>query len=72
MADAPNKKRVADFTDIWTAEGWLCVAAVLGLYSRRVVCWSMQSSMTSQVVIDALMMAIWRRGKPESLSHHSD
>jgi putative transposase len=52
VADAPNKKWVADFTYIWTAEGWLYVAAVL--------------------VIDALMMAIWRRGKPESLLHHSD
>ena len=72
VADAPNKKWVADFTYIWTAEGWLYVAAVLDLYSRRVVGWSMQSSMTSQLVIDALMMAILRRGKPESLLHHSD
>ena len=72
VADAPNKKWVADFTYIWTAEGWLYVAAVLDLYSRRVVGWFMQSSMTSQLVIDALMMAIWRRGKPESLLHHSD
>ena len=72
MADVPNKKWVADFTYIWTAEGWLYVAVVLDLYSRRVVGWSMQSSMTSQLVIDALMMAIWRRGKPESLLHHSD
>ena len=72
VADAPNKKWVADFTYIWTAEGWLYVAAVLDLYSRRVVGWSMQSSMTSQLVIDALMMAIWRRGKHESLLHHSD
>lgn len=72
VADAPNKKWVADFTYIWTAEGWLYVAVVLDLYSRRVVGWSMQSAMTSQLVIDALMMAIWRRGKPESLLHHSD
>lgn len=72
VADAPNKKWVADFTDICQAEGWLYVAVVLDLYSRRVVGWSMQSSMTSQVVIDALMMAIWRRGKPEFWLHHSD
>ena len=71
-ADAPNQKWVADFTYIWTAEGWLYVAVVLDLYSRRVVGWSMQNSMTSQLVIDALMMALWRRGKPESLLHHSD
>lgn len=71
-ADAPNCKWVADFTYIWTAEGWLYVAVVLDLYSRRVVGWSMQSSMTSQLVADALMMAVWRRGKPASLMHHSD
>ena len=46
--------------------------SVLDLYSRRVVGWSMQSSMTSQLVADALMMAVWRRGKPEELLHHSD
>jgi putative transposase len=57
-ADAPNQKWVADFTYIWTAEGWLYVAVVLDLYSRRAVGWSMQSSMTSQLVADALMMAV--------------
>ena len=72
MADAPNQKWVADFTYIWTAEGWLYVAVVLDLYSRRIVGWSMQSSMTSQLVADALMMAVWRRGKPVELLHHSD
>ena len=72
QAAAPNQKWVADFTYIWTAEGWLYVAVVLDLYSRRVVGWSMQSSMTSQLVADALMMAVWRRGKPMELMHHSD
>ena len=71
-ADAPNQKWVADFTYIWTAEGWLYVAVVLDLYSRRVVGWSMQKTMTSQLVADALMMAIWRRGNPRELLHHSD
>ena len=71
-ADGPNQKWVADFTYIWTAEGWLYVAAVLDLYSRRIVDWSMQESMTSQFVVDALMMAVWRRGKPVALLHHSD
>jgi len=52
---------------IWTAEGWLYVAAVIDLFSRRVVGWSMSASMTVQLVADALMMAIWRRGKPNSL-----
>ncbi|WP_289241018.1 IS3 family transposase [Delftia sp.] len=72
QADGPNQKWVADFTYIWTAEGWLYVAAVLDLYSRRIVGWSMQESMTSQLVVDALMMAVWRRGRPVALLHHSD
>ncbi|WP_156895572.1 IS3 family transposase [Massilia putida] len=72
QAEAPNQKWVADFTYIWTAEGWLYVAAVLDLYSRRIVGWSMQDSMTSQLVVDALMMGVWRRGKPSALLHHSD
>ena len=71
-ADAPNRKWVADFTYIWTAEGWLYVAAVIDLFSRRVVGWSMKAEMTAQLVTDALMMAIWRRGKPDALLHHSD
>ena len=71
-AQAPNQKWVADFTYIWTAEGWLYVAAVLDLFSRRVVGWSMSATMTAQLVTDALVMAIWRRGKPDALLHHSD
>lgn len=71
-ASAPNQKWVADFTYIWTAEGWLYVAAVIDLFSRRVVGWSMSANMTAQLVTDALIMAIWRRGKPDSLLHHSD
>ena len=71
-AEAPNQKWVADFTYIWTAEGWLYVAVVIDLFSRRVVSWSMSATMTAQLVTDALMMAIWRRGKPDALLHHSD
>jgi putative transposase len=71
-APAPNRKWVADFTYIWTAEGWLYVAAVIDLFSRRVVGWSMSAAMTAQMVTDALIMAIWRRGKPDALLHHSD
>jgi transposase InsO family protein len=69
---APNRKWIADFTYVWTAEGWLYVAAVVDLFSRRVVGWSMSATMTAQLVTDALMMAIWRRGKPDALLHHSD
>ncbi len=71
-ASVPNKKWIADFTYIWTAEGWLYVSAVIDLFSRRVVGWSMSTSMTAQLVADALLMAIWRRGKPDALLHHSD
>lgn len=71
-APAPNRKWISDFTYIWTAEGWLYVAAVLDLFSRRVVGWSMRAEMTAQLVTDALLMAIWRRGKPDALLHHSD
>jgi len=71
-APAPNRKWIADFTYIWTAEGWLYVAAVVDLFSRRVVGWSMSATMTAQLVTDALVMAIWRRGKPRALLHHSD
>jgi len=71
-AAAPNRKWIADFTYIWTSEGWLYVAAVIDLFSRRVVGWSMSASMTAQLVIDALLMAIWRRGRADALMHHSD
>ena len=47
-APAPNRKWVADFTYIWTAEGWLYVAVVLDLFSRRVVGWSMSAAMTAE------------------------
>jgi len=71
-ASAPNCKWIADFTYIWTAEGWLYVAAVIDPFSRRVVGWSISAPMTAQLVTDALVMAIWRRGKPDALLHHSD
>ncbi|MGY4298310.1 transposase InsO family protein [Bradyrhizobium sp. i1.4.4] len=71
-AERPNQKWIADFTYLWTAEGWLYVAAVIDLFSRRVVGWSMSAAMTAQLVTDALLMAVWRRGKPDALLHHSD
>jgi putative transposase len=72
QAPAANRKWIADFTYIWTAEGWLYVAAVLDLFSRRVVGWSMSATMTAKLVVDALLMAIRRRGRPTALLHHSD
>jgi Integrase core domain len=60
----PNRKWIADFTYVSTAEGWLYVAAVIDLFSRRVVGWSMNAAMTAQLVTDALVMAIWRVASP--------
>ncbi len=72
VATASNQEWISDFTYLWTAEGWLYVAAAIDLFSRRVVGWSMSATMAAQLVADALMMAIWRRGKPDALLHHSD
>lgn len=59
QADRPNQKWLADFTCIWTAEGWLCVAVVLDLFSRRAVGWFMKADRDASLVMDALMMAVW-------------
>jgi putative transposase len=72
QAERPNSRWVADFTYVPTGEGWLFVAAVLDLFSRRIVGWSMSPTMSAQLVMDALLMAIWRRGVPKELLHHSD
>ncbi|MCK1614660.1 IS3 family transposase [Bradyrhizobium sp. 136] len=69
-AERTNQKWIADFTYL-TAEGWLYVAAVIDLFSRRVVGWSMSAAMTAQLATDALLMAVLRRGKPDALLHHS-
>ena len=61
-----------DITYIWTQEGWLYLAVVIDLYSRKVVGWSMSSRMHSQLVFDALTMAIWNRQPPKGLICHSD
>ncbi len=63
-ATRPNQRWIADFTYVWIAEGWLYVAAAIDLFSRRVVGWSIKAEMTAALVTDALVMAIWRRGKP--------
>jgi putative transposase len=53
IAAQPNQKWIADFTYVWTAEGWLYVSAAIDLFSRRVVGWSMSANMTAQLVADA-------------------
>ena len=71
-AAKPNQKWVADITYIPTDEGWLYLAGVLDLYSRKVVGWSMADHMQTQLVSDALSMALARRQPAEGLLHHSD
>jgi putative transposase len=68
----PDQAWVSDITYIWTQEGWLYLAVVLDLYSRKVVGWSMNSRMNARLVCDALTMAIWQRKPDEGLIHHSD
>ena len=62
----------ADVTYVWTQEGWLYLAVVIDLCSRRVVGWSMSSRMKAKLVCDALQMALWRRRPKSGLIHHSD
>lgn len=69
---APNQAYVGDITCIWTREGWLYLAIVIDLYSRKVVGWSMSSRMKAKLVCDALRMAIWQRRPQAGLIVHSD
>jgi len=71
-ADVPDQKWVSDITYIWTEEGWLYLAVVLELYSRRVIGWAIGERMTAALVCDALMMALWRHHMPKGVIVHSD
>jgi putative transposase len=68
----PNTVWVADITYLWTNEGWLYLSAVLDLFSRRVVGWSLTNHMREGLVHDALLMAVGRRTPGGELMHHSD
>ena len=71
-ASEPNSKWVADITQISTRQGWVYLAAVQDLFSRRIVGWSMADHMRAELVTDALEMAIRRRRPEPGLIHHSD
>jgi len=71
-ATAPNRKWVADITYIPTKQGWLYLAVVLDLFSRRIVGWSMSDTIDSALVQDALRMALLHRRPDGDLLHHSD
>ena len=70
--DAPNKVWVTDITYIPTEEGWLYLAAVLDLFGRRAVGWSMSKHIDAKLVSDALGMALTQRGVGRDMLHHSD
>ncbi|HHN8406369.1 TPA: IS3 family transposase [Morganella morganii] len=70
--DAPDERWVTDITYIRTHEGWLYLAVVVDLFSRKIIGWSMQSRMTKDIVLNALLMAIWRRNPLKQVLVHSD
>ena len=72
FADFPDKKYVGDITYIWTDEGWLYLATVIDLFSRKIVGWSMDKTMKASLVNDALRMAIWNRKPKRGLLWHTD
>lgn len=71
-ATAPNEKWVTDITQVRTHEGWLYLAIVEDLFSRMVVGWSMQASMSKDLVLDAVLMAVWKRRPQGDVVIHSD
>lgn len=70
-AEGPDELWVADITYVATWSGWLYLAVVLDSWSRRVVGWAMATHLRTQLVLDALAMAIWQR-RPNGVIHHSD
>ena len=72
MAGKPDQKWVSGITTIWTDEGWLYLAVVLELYSRRVIGWAIAERMAATLVIDALTMALWHRKLPTGVIVRSD
>lgn len=71
-ASAPNQLWVADITQHYTGEGWLYLAAIIDIFSRAVVGWSMGARAVADLVINALNMATWNRRPGSGLIHHSD
>ncbi|EIG9089349.1 TPA: IS3 family transposase [Serratia marcescens] len=70
--DAPDKRWVTDITYVRTHEGWLYLAVVVDLFSRKIIGWSMQSRMTKDIFLNALLMAVWRRNPQKQVLVHSD
>ena len=71
--DAPDERWVNGHNlGIRTHEGWLYLAVVVDLFSRKIIGWSMQSRMTKDIVLNALLMAVWRRNPQKQVLVHSD
>lgn len=71
-ASRPNQLWVADITYVATWSGFVYVAFVIDVFSRKVVGWRVMKSMQTQLILDALEQALWARGKPKGVIHHSD
>lgn len=72
VAQKPDQARVQDITYVWTSEGWVYLAVVIDLYSRKIVGWSMSSRMKASLVCDAFTVTIWQRQTKAGLIVHSD
>jgi len=70
--EKPDTAWVTDITYIRTYEGWLYLAVVMDLYSRKIIGWSMKSTLAKEIVLDALLMAVWRRSPKHEVIIHSD
>lgn len=71
-AQSPDQKYVGDITYLWTDQGWLYLAVVIDLFSRKVVGWAMADHMQASLVNDALLMALWQRKPKPGLLWHTD
>ncbi len=71
-AQTPNERWASDITYIWTGQGWLYLAVVMDLYSRRIIGWSMSRRINRHLVLKALSMALGQRQPGNDLIHHSD
>jgi transposase InsO family protein len=70
--DSPNKTWTADIGYVWTFEGWLYLAIIMDLHSRKIVGWAMDKRVKKDLALNALSMAFWQRKPDKGLLHHSD
>jgi transposase InsO family protein len=72
QVDRPNSIWCGDITYLWTQEGWLYLAVIMDLYSRKVAGWAIEAQMKTSLVLEALRMAYWRQKPAKGVIHHSD